>query len=131
MALGFDWGAAMDGQNRRLEQQRAIGERYAMDRANLGFDEQRSGLLDAAQARQMRDRQFGEQGRQFDSRMNILREMFARPQPQFFGGMDQVPQMNPGVSAGVGSGGFGMNKPMRTDGLNPTLENYLLRYLRG
>lgn len=134
MAIAFDWMGAMDGQNNRLQQQRAIGERYAMDRGNLGLQAERSGLEDAAQARMLRGRQFDEQGRQFDSRMNILRDLFNRPQPQFFGGgmgQGQPMQQGGGFASSMGNGGMGMNKPMRTDGISGPLENYLLRYLRG
>lgn len=134
MALGYDWMAAQAGANRHNAAQRRIGEQHAQTLADLDYQGRRSGLEDSALARSMLERQFGEDRRQFDvgneqfgTRMNLLRELVNRQQPDYFGQPQPAPQR---PMAGIGSGGNSFQPPQQ-GGFNPELRNYLMRYLRG
>lgn len=112
------------------EQGRAIFEGAQRDR-NL-----QESLADRDYTRRtaMEDRQFGEQGRQFDARINVLRELLGRKMPDFYGG--GAPAAAPaGVAATIGSaGGPPGNKrgflPWGADQMSGApVNNFLARFL--
>jgi hypothetical protein len=132
--------------NAAADERRRAGWEREDRQANREDEMARSGLEDAALARDMAQRQFERGGQQFDTRMNVLREMLTRRAPDFYGGgaparsglVDRRSGMagygGPGSTpvAPQRSGGFAFGMDGGDDmGLGPDIRNYLLRYLRG
>lgn len=120
--------------NASVARARKLAEEKGMRDDAYGERMRSSELADADMARQMRQRQFDEGGRQFDAKANMFREMLARKMPDFFGA-GSTPTMG-GMDGSFGrtsaAGGtpafsFGGNDP----GLDQATRNYLLRFLRG
>lgn len=113
--------------NASVARARKLAEEKGMRDDAYGERMRSSELADADMARQMRQRQFDEGGRQFDAKTNMFREMLARKMPDFFGA-GAAPTMGGGggyqQAQAFGGGGADL-------GLDQATRNYLLRFLRG
>ena len=100
----FQPGGMYYGMNSSLDRYNA--EMAARRRAAQDFEDaqRQDTLANSAFGRQMAERNFGEQGRQFDARINVLRELLGRKMPDFYGG--GAPAAAPaGLAATIGSAG--------------------------
>lgn len=131
----FQPGGMYYGMNSSLDRYNA--EMASRRRAAQDYEDaqRQDALAGSAFNRSMAERAFGEGNRQFDVRMNVLRDLFARQRPQFYGSEPQMAQAG-GLAATIGSaGGPAGNKrgfiPFGADDeTGGMVNNYLARLMR-